>query len=321
LLLALVLVFSATFASTTLVLGRLARIRQLRTLTNVAGVERSSEVENSEREASHLPEWFPRFLLDRAEGVTAPQRRGETIEFFLAQAGSPLKASEFVALSAFAGVLGFICGSLFFGSLLAALFLTLVGALAPRSAIHLKTARRRKKMHDQLPDVLLIISSSLRSGHSFLQALDMVAKEGGDPAAQEFSRAVAEIRLGRSVDDALSALGERIANDDFKWAMLAVSVQREVGGNLAEILDTVAETVRERDAIRREVDVLTTEGRLSMWILLALPPMITVYMYLVNRSYIAVLVQTRVGLVMLVVASCLMGLGYFWMKKVVRIDV
>jgi tight adherence protein B len=181
--------------------------------------------------------------------------------------------------------------------------------------------RRAAKLHGQLPDVLTILASSLRAGHSFMQALDTVAKEIPEPGKTEFGRVVAEIRLGRSVDDALNGMAERVGSYDFKWAVLAVNIQREVGGNLAEILDTVADTVRERDQIRRQVDVLTTEGRLSMYILAALPICIGIYMVMVNPTYIKLLITTKIGIIMLVTGISLLTVGIVWMKRSVKIDV
>ena len=116
-------------------------------------------------------------------------------------------------------------------------------------------------------------------------------------------------------------MAERIGSEDLTWAVLAINIQREVGGNLAEILDTLAEVVRDRNTIRRQVGVLSAEGRLSMWILAALPILIGLYMAKVNPDYIGLLFTTQVGLVMVVVASCLMVLGVLWMRKVVRIRV
>jgi len=202
-----------------------------------------------------------------------------------------------------------------------ALILAIAGGVVPWVMVKVAIKRRSSKLHEQLPDVLTILASSLRAGHSFMQALDTVAKEIPDPGKTEFGRVVAEIRLGRSVEDALNAMAERVGSYDFKWAVLAVNIQREVGGNLAEILDTVADTVRERDQIRRQVDVLTTEGRLSMYILAALPIGIAGYMLVVNRSYISLLWKTTPGLVMLVTGISLLAVGIFWMKRIVDIDV
>jgi tight adherence protein B len=149
----------------------------------------------------------------------------------------------------------------------------------------------------------------------------MVAKEIDDPGADEFGRVVAEVRLGLPLDTAMNSLAERIGSDDFKWALLAVNIQREVGGNLAEVLDTVADTIRDRDTIRRQINVLTAEGRLSVGILTALPIGVALYMSWVNPEYIGLLFTTGIGMLMTAVATSLLGLGVFWMKKVVKIDV
>jgi tight adherence protein B len=132
---------------------------------------------------------------------------------------------------------------------------------------------------------------------------------------------VAEIRLGRPAEDALESLAERVGSADFKWAVLAVNIQREVGGNLAEILDTVADTLRERAMLRRQIKVLTAEGRLSAWVLGLLPFAIALYMYAVNPQYIGVLFESVYGIIMVIVALVLLALGILWMKKIVNIDV
>jgi tight adherence protein B len=154
-----------------------------------------------------------------------------------------------------------------------------------------------------------------------MQALDTVAREIPQPAATEFQRVVAEIRLGRPTDDALEALSERVGSSDFRWAVLAVNIQREVGGNLAEILDNVADTLRERAQMRRQIRVLTAEGRLSAWVLTLMPIAIAVYMFAVNPEYIGLLFTTKMGLAMLVGSLILLVIGVFWMRKIVDIDV
>ncbi len=202
-----------------------------------------------------------------------------------------------------------------------ALIFAVAGGVVPWAYLGFKLNQRVSDLHSQLPDVMTILASSMRAGHSFLQALDTVAKEVGDPTAPEFSRVVAEVRLGRPVEEAMNALAERVGTDEFKWAIMAVNVQREVGGNLAEILDTVAETVRERDTVRRQVKVLSAEGRLSVKILVALPFLMTLYIAKVNPGYIRLLWTTRPGLLMLGMAVVLMSIGIFWSRKVVKIDV
>jgi tight adherence protein B len=167
----------------------------------------------------------------------------------------------------------------------------------------------------------MILAGSLRAGHSFMEALDMVSQEVGSPGDEEFGRVVAEIRLGRPVPDAMDAMAARIGSDDFKWALLAVNIQREVGGNLAEVLDTVSDTMRDRETIRRQIGVLTAEGRLSVAILAGLPVCVALYMSWVNPEYIGLLFNNGLGLLMTGVSVLMLGLGVFWMRKVVKIDV
>jgi tight adherence protein B len=201
----------------------------------------------------------------------------------------------------------------------------LVGAVlfgaVPWFVLAVGVSRRSKKLHAQLPDVLMMLSSSLRAGHGFMQALDTVAQEVGDPMASELSRVVAEVRLGRRPDDAMSSMGERVDSDDFRWAAMAVNIQREAGGNLAEILDTVAETVRERDQVRRQIEVLSAEGRLSMWILGSLPFLIAAYIAKVNPSYLKLLFTSKIGVLLTAGAAVLLVTGIFWLRKIVKIDV
>jgi tight adherence protein B len=204
------------------------------------------------------------------------------------------------------------------------LIAAVIGALAsmgPWMALRVAMKKRAERLREQLPDVLTIMASSLRAGHSFMQSLDTVAKEIPQPAATEFQRVVAEIRLGRPTEEALEALAERVGSDDFRWAVLAVNIQREVGGNLAEILDNVADTLRERAMMRRQVRVLTSEGRLSAWVLALLPIGIATYLFIANPDYVGLLVTTRMGIIMLVGAIVLLGVGVAWMRKIVDIDV
>ena len=181
--------------------------------------------------------------------------------------------------------------------------------------------KRQKKMGEQLPDVLSILASSLRAGHSFLQALDQVAGEIKDPSASEFHRVVSEIRLGRSIDDAMIEMADRVGSEDMRWAVMAVNIQRQVGGNLAEVLDIVANTVRERAYVQRQVRVLSAEGRLSIAILSALPFGIFFYLALMNPEYVGPLFTTMIGRILLLVGGTLMAAGIFVMTRIVRIDV
>lgn len=265
--------------------------------------------------------WVPESLVKFSGRMAQTGGYAIRIDDKLEHAGWSMKTGEFLAICAMAALGGFIVGGLFLSSIVFALFLAAIAGAVPVVVLTIATRRRAAKMHDQLADILGVLASSLRAGHSFLQALDMVAKEIGDPGAEEFGRLVAEIRLGRSVGEALDSLADRIDSDDFRWAMIAVNVQREVGGNLAEVLDKVAETIRERDTVRRQVKALSAEGRLSMSILGALPFVVAAYIFLVNPDYLSLLFTRQIGLVLLTIGATLMAVGFLWMKKVVKIDV
>jgi len=256
-------------------------------------------------------------------GTRFAESRGfsERLDAELEAAGVSLRSGEFVVASAVAALVFGVLGAALLRSSLLALIVAAVGGAFPTLLLRSALSKRAEKLREQLPDVLTIMASSLRAGHSFLQSLDTVAKEIAHPAAAEFQRVVAEIRLGRPAEDALESLAERVGSPDFMWAVLAVNIQREVGGNLAEILDTVADTLRERAMLRRQIKVLTAEGRLSAWVLGLLPFGIALYMFAVNPDYIGLLWKSTYGIIMLIVAGLLLVAGILWMKKIVDIDV
>jgi tight adherence protein B len=265
--------------------------------------------------------WIPTRLAAAAERFADASGLGRGLEQRLERAGLPMRPGEFVVGVVACALLGaFLAGGLLRSWLLALVVAVIAGA-SPVLWLRFKLRRRLSRLHEQLPDILMILASSLRAGHSFMQALDMVAQEIGDPAAGEFGRVLTEIRLGRPVPDTLNAMAERVGSEDFEWAVLAVNIQREVGGNLAEILENVAETVREREQIRRQVKVLSGEGRLSMMVLIILPFFLGLGLELVNPGYINTLFTDSLGWVMLGVAGVLSVVGIFWMRKLVKIDV
>lgn len=322
---ALGLAFAALFVLFTMAFGVAARARRDRDLARKMSGSSMSDIlvqqSNPEGDPEGWAGWIPTPLATAGRQLAEVGGFSDAVEHRLEQAGMPVRVGEFVATSVLAGVVGGVLGELVFGSLVFALIFAVAGGAVPWAYLGFKLNKRVNDLHSQLPDVMTILASSMRAGHSFLQALDTVAKEIGDPTAPEFSRVVAEVRLGRPVEEAMNALAERVGTDEFKWAIMAVNVQRDVGGNLAEILDTVAETVRERDTVRRQVKVLSAEGRLSVKILVALPFLMTLYIAKVNPGYIRLLWTTRPGLLMLGMAVVLMTIGIFWARKVVKIDV
>ena len=314
----LALTFGAAFFLALVVLGGRFRRRRKRRLQAAAEVKLPSSQGEPRREGHSF---IPESLVDRAQRIAERRGFSDSLRLKLDQAGLSLRIGEFLAGSALLALGGYLLASLLFGSPLAGLLTAVAGIFIPHVVLAVKTKRRTKRMHAQLSDALSILASSLRAGHSFVQSLNLVAQEIGEPSATEYRRLLAELRLGRDLNDALDALGDRVGSEDFKWAILAVKIQREVGGNLAEVLDTVADTLREREAVTGQVKALSAEGRLSMYLLCGLPPGVAVYMFIVNPEYISLLWTTGMGMVMLAVGGALMSLGVIWMKKVVRIDV
>jgi tight adherence protein B len=315
--------FVTMFVLLVMLLGTNARASRQRDLARRMTAERRQEFAAAApgRPDTGLGAWIPEPVVQAAERMAAAGGFSGGLEQKLEQAGLPLRVGEFVAASALAALLGVALGGLLLGNFLFALVFGVVGAVVPSVLLSMAIGRRTQKLQGQLADVVTILASSLRAGHSFFQALDMASKEIGEPAGPEFQRVVAEVRLGRPVDEALNAMAERVGSEDFQWAVLAVNIQREVGGNLAEILDTVAETVRERGTLRRQVQVLSAEGRLSLKILVALPFLIGLYIAKVNPGYMNLLFTTRIGWIMLGTGSALMVAGVLWARKIVKIDV
>jgi tight adherence protein B len=318
--LVVVLVFGACVGVGWLLFGSAARRKADRAMA--ARLRTTGQnVSAATQAAANAGGWIPSGMTEFGRRFADAGGFGEELDMRLEAAGLKLRAGEFVVASVAASVIAGFVGVATFSTWVFGLIFAGLGAVAPWFLLKYQLSKRAEKLREQLPDVLTILASSLRAGHSFLQALDTVSKEIPEPAAAEFIRAVAEVRLGRPIEDALGAMAERVGSEDFKWAVLAVNIQREVGGNLAEILDNVADTLRERAIMRRQVKVLTTEGRLSAWVLGIMPFVIALYMYAVNKEYISLLVTTTVGWIMLAGAGGLLTLGVLWMRKIVKIDV
>ena len=251
-----------------------------------------------------------------ADRLVGGRSTGQRLARKLEHAGWAIGSGEFLTIvfigALLLGVLGFV-----FGSAFGALAGVAVGALAPFVVLSKAAGRRLAAIQGQLADTLMVIASSMRAGHSFLQSLDSAAKEIDQPAAGEFGRVLREIRLGRDTDDALGALVERVGSQDLEWAVTAI----EVGGNLAEVLETVANTIRERETLRRQMRVLSAESRISVVVLVVLPVLIAIYLMIVNPEYLRTLTTTTPGKIISIAALALMGIGYLWMKRITRLDV
>ncbi|MGR0158905.1 type II secretion system F family protein [Paenarthrobacter nitroguajacolicus] len=251
------------------------------------------------------------------DGSVSASRASGT-KFLLEQAGSRMRPADYVLLVICATFTGAVVGFILGGVLVAILF-TVIVPVGARMLLSVRTSRRRARFEAQLGDTLQLLSGSMRAGHSLLRAVDAVAQEAQSPTKEEFARIVGEVRLGRDLRDALLEAASRLHSEDFLWATQAIEIHREVGGDLAEVLDHVAETIRERAQIKGQVRALSAEGRLSAYVLIALPTGMFLYLSLFNGTYIQPLFTHPVGWIMLVVAIILLGLGSFWLSRVVKI--
>ena len=247
-------------------------------------------------------------------------------ERLLERADLPLRPGEWAVLRVVAMVVGMAGGvilmhggsiSTFIGACLGAL----VGVVGPVLFLKFAASRRSKKFESQLPDVLTLVASSLSTGFSLLQALDAVARDAAEPSAKEFSRALAETRIGTDLNESLDHLANRMESTNLRWTAMAINIQRQVGGNLAETLRNTAATLRDRESLRRHVNALSAEGKLSAYILIALPIGVFLYMLGVNRAYVELLWTTVIGIGMSASGLVSMAFGIFWMRKVVKVEV
>ena len=242
----------------------------------------------------------------------------------LERADLPWRAGEWFALKVVSALVLTIGGALLFAGPLVVfggLLGLLAGLVGPGLVLRLLAKRRSAKFDELLPDVLMLVATSLSSGFSLPQALDAVARDAAEPAAKEFSRALAETRIGAEVADTLEAMATRMASVNMRWAVMAIRIQREVGGNLAESLRTTTKTLRERQKLTRQVKALSAEGRLSAYILIAMPIGLLLYTIKVNYDYVSLLWTTTYGLMLSAVGVVSMAVGIVWMRKTVRIEV
>lgn len=252
-------------------------------------------------------------------------RWGDGVSRELARADIKLKASEYVALMAIAavgvGVLGWYLGG---RSVLFGMGGAILGLFLPRMYVKRQQGIRLRKFNDQLADMLNLMVNGLRAGYSTMQAMEAVSKEMPSPISDEFRRVVQEMQLGIPMDRAMDNLYRRIPSDDLDLVIAAMNVQREVGGNLAEILDIISYTIRERVRIKGEIRVLTTQVMYSGRFLALMPIAIAGGLWLLNRSYMMEFFnpETRVfGIIMLCIGAGMIASGYFVMTRIATIDI
>ncbi|HEX4531106.1 MAG TPA: type II secretion system F family protein [Acidimicrobiia bacterium] len=263
-------------------------------------------------------------LLQRMVGITGQlaERAGllTRTEDALEQADLPLRPPEALFFY-FAGL--FVVGLL--GLLVLpipmALGLALLAGVVPVIMLHRRRRTRLREFQAQLPGTLNLLSGSMRAGFSFAQGLESVANEATQPTRRELQRVFTESRLGRPIEDALEDSAQRMTSVDLMWAVMAIRIQREVGGNLAELLDTVADTMSQRERLRLEIKALTAEGRFSGWILGIFPVAFAGVLYLIQPDYMSTLFQNTFGVMALIASGVMTFFGFIWLRKILQIEV
>ncbi len=301
-----------------------------RTLSRDTTNERLSQIVGSS-ESGATQSTRSQQVLENVETRVAKSKQGERYARDLARADVKLKVYEFFAIKIVAGVVGF--GILaFLARAYEPLYQFLAGGVGafifsffPDFYLSNRAAARVKAFNNQLGDTITMMANSLRGGYSFMQTIDLVSKEAPSPTADEFRRIVQEVGLGRTTEDALANLLRRVPSEDLDLMITAVNIQHEVGGNLAQILDSIGHTIRERVRIQGEIRTLTAQGRLSAYIIVGLPIAIGGYISAVNPEYMAPLFEFGLPpdawCCMPVTAIAMMILGYFAIIKIVTIEV
>jgi tight adherence protein B len=249
-------------------------------------------------------------------------RRGNLEETFLdrlERAGLNMRVAEFVLISFGSAFVPPLLVLVLTRNLLLAALVVLLGTVAPFLFLAVLASRRQARFDEQLPATLQLLAGALQAGHSLQQAVDTVVHEAGDPIAGEFHRVLTEARLGRPLEEAFEAMAKRTGSIDFEWTVMAIRLQRQVGGNLAEVLSTVSQTIRDRYTLKRQIRALSAEGRLSSLILSVLPVLLFAALLTFNPEFLRPLYTTGTGIMMMAGAAVLMGVGVFWLKQITEI--
>lgn len=248
-------------------------------------------------------------------------RHARGLDLKMQQAGIPLLGTEFVLLMVMSAIIaaavGIILSDRWHVGIMAAVMVVALEYIY----ILLRIERRAASFTNQLGDCLMMIANALRAGFSFLQAIELISKEMEPPVSEEFKHVVRDVGLGTPVERALTEMDRRVGSSDFSLVVTAVLIQQQVGGDLARILDTISETIQDRIRMRREVKVLTSQGRMSGWILVLLPIAVGLFMTSMNPGYLDPLFHDSVGRIILAITIVMEIIGAVVINRIVDIDV
>lgn len=243
------------------------------------------------------------------------------LESHLIQAHILLKVEEFITIEMITSFFFLIMGLIIFEMKIIALPFALIGFLAPSMLVKMKKKSILKKIDQQLPDTIMLISNSLKAGYSFMQAVEVASRELPPPISLEFKQMLKEVNLGVSTEIALESLTQRVQSEDMKLVILAVLIQRQIGGNLSEILDNISDTIRSRIKVKGEISILTAQGRISGLIISLLPLALGFAIFILNPTYITVLFVDPLGWMMLGMSLMMQMIGIYFIRKIIRIEV
>ncbi len=260
-------------------------------------------------------------LVQKSAKYVGKVRRAEGLDLKMQQAGLPILGSEYLVIAAAGCVLAGVIAMLLTMNAMAAILVAVAALLGEWIYIVYRIDKRRRDFVNQLGDCLTTVADAMRAGFSFLQAMELIAKEMEPPISEEFDRTMREMNLGTRMEKAMEDMDVRVGCPDFSLVVTAVLIQRQVGGNLAQILDTISGTINERVRMRREILALTAQGRASGWVLAAIPIGLAGILSILNPSYLEPLIQEPIGRIAIVVALILEIIGFFVIQRIVDIEV
>jgi tight adherence protein B len=256
-------------------------------------------------------------FVDGIERTFANLKQFRAVQAMIQRADLPLRAGELIAICTGAAFLIGIVVAVAAASPIGALIGMAIGFSLPLFYVRVKAAARLRRFENQLPDLLITVAASLKAGHSFRQGIQSAVEEGAEPAAKEFKRVLTETQLGKTMDDALGDMAERVGSKNFSFVITAVTIQRQIGGSLAGLFDMVADTVRQRQQFARKIRALTAMGRMAAYTLIGLPFFIAFAVTAINPTFMAPLYNTSTGHEIIMVGLVMMAIGSLMLKKIV----
>jgi len=243
------------------------------------------------------------------------------IKMRLTNANILMKPEEFLSVCLILFVVSGFLGALLFKNFLVIIAMAVSGWFIPLLILKSNINKRLKRINNQLGDTLTVLSNSLKAGHSFFQAVDSVSRELTGPMADEFAKLQKEISLGVNIEMALENMVKRVGSDDLELMVTAVLIQRQIGGNLAEILDNISETIRQRIQAKGEIKTLTAQGRMSGWIIALLPFFLAAAISMISPEHTKTLITDPLGIIMIIIALVMEFMGILLVRKIINIEV